>query len=74
MKKHPDFKYAEVEYTSMYSAGWRSPIPTSCDDAIGEGVEVLAALGEEVAYKTEQFMLATSATTIFEYYFAWWVS
>jgi hypothetical protein len=70
MKKPPDFKYAEVEYTSMYSAWWRSPIPTSCDDAIGQGLEVLA----EVAYKTEQFMLATSATTIFEYYFAWWVS
>lgn len=71
MKKLPDFKYAEVEYTSMYSAWWRSPIPTSCDDAIEQGVEVLA---EEVAYKTEQFKLVTSATTIFEYYFAWWVS
>lgn len=39
----------------------------SCDDAIEQEVEVLA---EEVAYKMEQFKLATSATTIFEYYFA----
>jgi len=42
----------------------------SCDDAIGQEVEVLVALVEG-AYMSEQFTLATStAATIFEYFIA----
>lgn len=40
----------------------------SCDDAIRQEVEVLAELEEEDM--KELFVLAASAITIFEYYFA----